>query len=96
MDAPRFQFGCTTHTCRPERVWVRDPAGLEPQPHGMATKLAINMIEGEPVSAQIRTAGGHYTIVPLTWLTTPPAALPGVVLRGPWAGTPTFNPSKDQ
>jgi hypothetical protein len=62
----------TWHPCAPESVWVRDPAGVETWPRGLARKLGVVCCDGVPISAQVRFGNGYHTVLPIEWLTDPP------------------------
>lgn len=58
--------------CAPERIHVQDPTGRALRPRGLGTKLAVNFMNGEPVSASVRMDYGITTVVQLDWITAPP------------------------
>lgn len=83
---PPFTIGPRSIPCVHERVWIRDPRGAQIRPAGMATKLAVNFMDGQPVSASVRMDYGVQTVVQLDWITDPPRyedVAPGVVVAFP-------------
>ena len=81
MIQPHHTFGASSHDCVPERVYIVDPTGRRLTPRGFGAKIAVNFLEGEPVSASIRLDSGDFTIVGLGWIAEAPRA---TVIPGPW------------
>lgn len=74
-------FGGSSHPCAHERVFIRNPSGWT----GYGTKIAVNFLDGEPISASIILDRGHQTVIPLDWLTSHGAVQPSAkIIIGPW------------
>ena len=76
------QHTASSHPCARERVFIRNPASGWT---AFGTKIAVNFLDGEPISASIILDRGHQTVIPLDWLTRPDDLQPSAkIIIGPW------------